>query len=50
MFKGRPFFITPREHNFKGSDRLCTVVERVCNVADNFFRIYLRHIKIFKDM
>ena len=32
----------------KGSDRLCKVVElSMCSVVDKFFRIHLRHKKLF---
>ena len=36
---------------FKGSDRICQVVElSMCSVVENFFRIHLRNIKLFKDL
>ena len=36
---------------FKGTDRLCKVVElNMQSVVDKFFRIHLRHIQLFKDL
>ena len=35
----------------KGSDWLCKVVElSMPSVVENFFRIHLRHISLFKDL
>ena len=39
-------------NSFKGSDRLCKVVELSMHgsVVEIFFRIHLRHIKRFRDL
>ena len=39
-----------REPMVKGSDRLCKVVKLCSSVVENFFRIHLRNIKLFKDL